>query len=166
MNYSRIIIGLLLVAGILAAPAAAFTVSSLAVNIAENGDAEISVDYSLSWVERVVVFMRIANPGQHLEQALEGYSGKEVEVLQVNPTGTDLFVEDLVQVDEDPEGTVYTTPSMDFSLAEQQVRGYWFSRFVNMDASPEVTVITFPDGYQEKFFNVAFIPGVTHQAGN
>lgn len=36
--------------------AGAFTVNNLAVNIAENGTAGISGDYSLSWIERAVVF--------------------------------------------------------------------------------------------------------------
>ena len=166
MNFAQIVFGLLLIAGIFAVPAAAFTINNLAVDIAEKGDAEIAVDYSLTWVERVVVFMRIATPDQQLEQSLEGYSGKEVTVTQATPAGTELFVEEVVQVDDGPEGTIYTTPSMDFSVAEREAKGYWFSRFVTVDASPEVTVITFPDGYQEKFYNIAYIPSVTHQTGN
>jgi len=166
MNYSRIIIGLLLGAGILAVPAAAFTINHLVVNIAENGDAEISVDYFLSWVERVVVFMRIAHPEQQLEQALEGYSGKEVQVISVDPGGTDLFMQEFASMTDAGTGISYSSPSMDFSQAEQMIKGYWFSRFVKVDASPEITVITFPDGYEEKFFNVAYIPGVTHKTGN
>jgi hypothetical protein len=166
MKYAPMIIGLLLMAGILAVPTSAFTINNLAVNIAENGDAEISVDYSLTWIERVVVFMRIAHPDQQLEQVIESYSEREVTVIEVSPAGTELHVEEFVRVDDDPEGTIFTTPSMDFSIAEQQVRGYWFSRFVNIDASPEVTIITFPDEYKEKFYDVAYIPGVTHQTGN
>jgi len=166
MNYSRILIGLLLVAGILAAPAAAFTVNNLVVNIAENGDAEISVDYSLSWVERVVVFMKIAHPEQQLEQALEGYTGKEVQVTSVNPGRTDLFVQDFAGMTDNGTGITYRTPSMDFIQAEQMIQGYWFSRFVSVDASPEIAVITFPDGYEETFLNVANIPGVIHKTGN
>jgi len=166
MKYAPMIFGLLLMAGILAVPAAAFTINTLTLTVAENGDAEIAVDYSLTWVERFVVFMRIAHPDQQLERALEGYSGKEVTVTKVSPAGTELFLEKFVQVNDKPEGTMYTTPSMDFSTAEQEVRGYWFSRFVNVDASPEVTIITFPDGYQEKFYNMAYIPRVIHQTGN
>jgi hypothetical protein len=166
MNYAPMIIGMLLMAGILVLPASAFTINNLGVNIAENGDAEISIDYSLTWVERGVVFMRIAHPDQQLERVIESYSRKEVTVSGVSPAGTDLFVEKFVQVDDDPEGIVYTTPSMDFSIAEQQAKGYWFSRFVTVDATPDVTVITFPDGYQEKFYNVANIPSITHQTGN
>ena len=166
MNYSQITIGLLLVAGILAAPAAALTATSLAMNIKENGDAEISVDYSLSWVERVVVFMKIAHPEQQLEQALEGYTGKEVQVTSVNPGRTDLFVQDFAGMTDNGTGITYRTPSMDFIQAEQMIQGYWFSRFVRVDASPEIAVITFPDGYEETFLNVANIPGVIHKTGN
>jgi hypothetical protein len=165
MNYSRIIIGLLLVAGILAVPAAAFTVNSLAVNIEENGDAGISVHYSLSWVERVVVFMKIAHPEQQLEQALEGYTGKEVQVISVDPGSTDLLVDEFAGVTDDGTGITYTTPAMDFSQAERMIQGYWFSRFVKVDASPQIAVITFPDGYEETFPNAAYIPAVTHKTG-
>jgi hypothetical protein len=160
------IIGLLMLAGVLAVPAAAFTVQSLEVTIEENGDARMALDYSLSWVERAVVFMRIAHPDQQLERALESYTGKQVEVTSVTPHQTKLLVEGFARITPDPEGNIYTTPSMDFSLAEQEAKGYWFSRFVTVDASPEVTVIAFPDGYQEIFYDVAYIPGVTHRTGD
>ena len=164
MRSVKIVMGVLLVAGILAIPAGAFTINTLAVTITESGDAEISVDYSLSWVERVVVFMRIAHPDQQLEQALERYARKEVTVTSVNPGRTELYVEEFVRVTDAPDGgIIYTTPSMDFSLAEQQVKGYWFSRFVTVDSSPEIAVITFPDGYQEQFVNVTYVPSVIHQ---
>lgn len=166
MNYPRMIIGLLLMIGILAAPVAAFIVNSLAVNITETGDAGISVDYSLSWVERVVVFMRIAHPEQQLEQGLEGFSGKDVQVISMDPGRTDLFIQDFAVTIDDSTGSTYSTPAMDFSQAEQMIRGYWFSRFVKVDASPETTVITFPDGYEEVFQKVAYIPGVIHETGN
>jgi len=166
MNYSRMIMRLLIVVAILAAPAAAFTISSFAVNITENGDAEIAVDYSLSWVERVVVFMRIAHHEQQLEQALEGYSGKELEVISMNPGSAELFVQEFAGMTDDGTGITYSTPSMDFSQAEQMIQGYWFSRFVKVDASPEITVITFPDGHEETFLNVAYIPSVTRMIGN
>jgi hypothetical protein len=166
MNYSGMMIRLLIMVAILAAPAAAFTVSSFAVTITENGDAEIAVDYSLSWVERVVVFMRIAHHEQQLEQALEGYSGKDIEVVSMTPGSTDLFVQEFAGMTDDGTGIIYSTPSMDFSQAEQMIQGYWFTRFIKLDASPEITVITFPDGHEETFLNVAYIPSITRMIGN
>lgn len=162
----QLFLRLLLITGIFTVPVTAFTINDLSVNIGEEGDAQISVHYSLSWIERVFVFGQITHPDQHLEKALEGFSGKNVTVTHVSPANAELFIEEFIQVDEKPEETIYTTPSMDFSLAEQQSKAFWFSRLVNVDASPEVTLITFPDGYQEKFFNVAYIPSVAHQTGN
>jgi hypothetical protein len=166
MGFIQIVLGLFLIAGIFAVPVTAFAIDNLTVDIREKGDAQISVDYSLTWVERVFLFMRIIHPDEELEKALEGLSGRNVTVTRVNPAGTELYIEDIVGVDENPEGTLYTTPAMDFSIAEQQLKPYGFSRYFNVDASPEITTIKFPDGYQEQFFNVAYIPSVTHQSGN
>ena len=165
MNYRHLLLGVLLLAGILATPAAAFTITSLAVNIDENGDADVTVDYSLSWMERFAVYTRIAHPEQQLETALESFSGKEVRIDSVSPSRTTLAIESFADHAEDETGTTYTTPSMDFTLAEQKVRGYWFSRFVSLDLSPARTVITFPDGYNTSFTNVAYIPSVSHTVG-
>jgi hypothetical protein len=41
---------------------------------------------------------------------------------------------------------------MDFSRVDQMIKEYRFSSFVRVDASPEKIVITFPDAYEEKFF--------------
>jgi hypothetical protein len=159
------ILGLVLMAAIIATPAAAFTVTRLTVNIAEDGDAGISVDYSLSWAERAVVLTRIAHPQQQLENALEEYSGKTVQVVSMDQGSTELYVEEFADRIEGDTGITYRTPAMHFTLAERMVQGYWFSRFVKVDASPATTTITFPDGYEKKFFNLDSIPPVTHQTG-
>jgi len=162
MKTTPLILGALLLAGILATPAAAFTITSLAVNIGENGDAGVTVDYTLSWMERFAVYTRIAHPEQQLETALESFSGKEVAIQSVTPARTTLVIEEFTDLADDETGTTYTTPAMDFTLAEQKVRGYWFSRFVTLDLSPARTVITFPDGYNAPFTDVAYIPSVSH----
>ena len=162
MKTTPLILGALLLAGILATPAAAFTITSLAVNIGENGDARVTVDYSLSWMERFAVYTRIAHPEQQLETALESFSGKEVAIQSVTPARTTLVIEEFADLADDETGTTYTPPAMDFTLAEQKVRGYWFSRFVTLDLSPARTVITFPDGYNAPFTDVAYIPSVSH----
>ena len=162
MKTTPLILGALLLAGILAPPAAAFTITSLAVNIGENGDAGVTVDYTLSWMERFAVYTRIAHPEQQLETALESFSGKEVAIQSVTPARTTLVIEEFADLADDETGTTYTPPAMDFTLAEQKVRGYWFSRFVTLDLSPARTVITFPDGYNAPFTDVAYIPSVSH----
>jgi hypothetical protein len=141
MQCARMILGLLLAAGILIAPAAAFTLTYLEVDIRENGDANVSVEYSLSWIERGVVFMKLAHPEEQLRQALAKYSGKEVQVDSVNPSSAHIGVKEFARVTQGQGGTRYTTPGMNFSLAGQQVRGSWYSRFVTVDTSPDVTTI-------------------------
>jgi hypothetical protein len=43
------------------------------------------------------------------------------------------------------------------------VNQYWFAPLVSPDFSPVVTMIVFPDGYREKFYNVISIPSVTRR---
>jgi hypothetical protein len=163
MKKYEIIIGLVLVMALLAVPAAAFTMNLLTINIADSGNADVTADYSFSWMEQIVVFMRIAQPERQLENALEHYSGKEVMVTSVSPGKTVLVIRDFAKVKETANGTIYTTSYLDFSGAEQAVKSYWFSRFVTVDASPEVSVVAFPDGYKETFYNILIIPSITHE---
>jgi hypothetical protein len=156
-------IGLALLVGLLISPAAAFTMNSVDIAIDQNGDADITASYSLSWIERAVVFMRIAHPENELEKALEQYSGKDVQVTSVDSGMTALTVDGFAAVTESPTAITYTTPMLDFSGAETAIKGYWFSRFVTVDASPDVAVVRFADGYQETFSNTYVIPRIVHE---
>lgn len=157
--------GLVLILALLAGPAAAFTMDRLDIAVLENGDAEITADYTLTWVERIVVYVRIAQPELMLGQALREYSGKEVDVTSVTPGQAVLSVRDFAEVQETGGETFYITPTLDFSGAGQAVRGYWFSPFVSIDASPGLSTVSFPDGHQEAFFDTLVIPSITHEEG-
>ena len=163
MEKSLLPTALVLLAGLLISPAAAFTMNSVDIAIDQNGDADITASYSLSWIERVVVFMRIAQPEVQLESALEQYSGKDVQVSSVESGRTALTVDGFAAVTESPTSITYTTPMLDFSGAETAIKGYWFSRFVSVDASPEVSIVRFPDGYQETFSDTYVIPRIVHE---
>ena len=157
--------GLVLVVAILTAPAAAFTMDSLYITVQENGDAVVTADYTLTWVERIVVYVRIAQPELLLGQALEQYSGKEVTVTSVTPGETVLSIENFAVVRDTMNETTHITPTLDFSGVDQAVRGYWFSPFVSVDASPGLTIVSFPDGHQQAFFDQLVIPSITHEEG-
>ena len=122
MKNTPLILGVFLLAGILATPATAFSINTLAVNLLENGDAEVTVDYSLSWRERFAVYTRIAHPEQDLESAFVSFSGRDVRIESVSPARTELRIEGFADIAKDETGTTYTTPAMDFSMAEQKVR--------------------------------------------
>ncbi|MDO8842091.1 hypothetical protein [Methanocalculus sp.] len=69
----------------------AFTADSFAQSEYENGDAEIRIDYTPTWLKHVAVFSRIAEPEKELLQALERNDHKSVEVRWVT-TGSALFI--------------------------------------------------------------------------
>jgi hypothetical protein len=54
------------------------------------------------------------------------------------------------------------TPALSFKNAEKVLNKYWFARFISPDFSPEVTRVSFPDGFSELFFNKDQIPSVRH----
>jgi hypothetical protein len=162
IRYAREV-GLVLIIALLVAPAAAFTMNRIDIQVAGNGDAEVTADYPFTWVERIVVFIRIAEPQQELENAISQYSGKDVTVTSVSPGETILSVSDFATVSETGEAVNYTTPFLDFSGAEQAIGGSWVSRFVTVDASPDISVVSFPDGYEESFPDSLVIPSLSHE---
>jgi len=162
MNWYLGFIGLLFL-GLIASSATAFSFNNLEISINPDGNANISAGYTLSWIERVVVLTRIANPADNLEQVLGKYYQNKVQVLSVNRTSTDLMVKDYAIVTESETETTYTTPYLDFSGAERAIRGYWFSKFITVDASPQTAIVQFPDGYAETFSNSYTIPQISHK---
>ena len=164
MNLLAGAIVILLLIG-LVVPATAFSADRIEIMVAENGDAAITFDYTLSWIERAVVFMRIADPGGELKRAMESHSGKEVTVISVGTSGVVLRVDDFATVRESADGRVYRTPALDFTEAGRRLTTYWFARFVTVDTTPAVAVIRFPDGHRETLYDREIIPSITHTIG-
>ena len=158
--------GLVLVFALLATPAAAFTIDSLNITVKQSGDAEVTADYTLTWLERIGIYMRIAQPEALLTQTLEQHSGKDVTVTSVTPGKTVLSIEDYAVVRQTGANPTYVTPLLNFSGAEQAVKSYRFSRFVTVDASPGLTVVSFPDGHQQVFYDTLVIPSITYTEGS
>ncbi|TAJ43936.1 hypothetical protein [Methanofollis fontis] len=156
-NRIRILAALLVIAA-LALPAGAFTADRLDIAIEENGTATITFDYTLSWIEDVAVFFRIADPADELKSALETFSGRSVDVVSVSDRSATFSVESFVHIAEKGNETIYTTPSINLTQSEEALKDYWFAPLIDADFSPAVTVITFPDGSQQVYENIAEIP--------
>lgn len=154
---STILISVLLVSG-----ASAITINSLDMDIAENGDTTVNFDYSLSFMEKIAVFTKIADPAAELQNAIDQRTDQEVEVLDTTSGSTTLFIPEYIKPQSSSDGTTYTTPSLDFSQAEEVLKGYWFAPLITIDLSPGTTTVTFPDGYSESFTNSIRIPSITH----
>jgi hypothetical protein len=63
-------------------PASAFTMKSLSISIAGNGDAQVDMTYDLSFVEQSAVFFRIADPAAQLKSAFDAGGSQQVTVTQ------------------------------------------------------------------------------------
>jgi hypothetical protein len=160
LNYAGII-GIILILFIL--PVQAFTADSLEINLQDNGGADIQFGYTLNWIEHIAVYLRIANPADELSRAFENNLQVPVTVEQVNSDLIRVSVSNFAKRSLDKDGgTVLTTPALSFEEAEKVLQQYWFAPLINPDFSPAITTITYPDGYQEKFYKISNIPKTTH----
>lgn len=154
---------LLLVA--LSVPVQAFTADRLDISVQENGDANITFDYTLNWLEYLAVFLHVADPAAELQKAVQSNAYANVTVYSVTPREVSLGVEKFAVVQDQAMGTTLTTPTISFAGAEQVLQQYWFSRYISPDFSPTTTVIQFPDGYSQTFYDQITIPSVSHTIG-
>jgi hypothetical protein len=54
------------------------------------------------------------------------------------------------------------TPPLSFRGAQRVLNHYCFAPLISMDFSPDITRVSFPDGYTETFYNQDQIPPVSH----
>lgn len=146
----------------MAAPASAFTADTLAIDLNADGDAVITFDYSLSWVEYLAVYLKIGSPSEKLSKAFAGHSDRPVSVIAADEQSMRFVVSGYAQAVAGEDGMTYTTPTLSFAGAQKILDEYWFAPLISPDFSPETTVVTFPDGTEEVFTNQITIPALTH----
>ena len=143
-------------------PAQAFTAKSLDIAVQQNDDAVITFTYELSWFENFAVFLHIADPGVELQKALENNYKKSVDVRVANQGESQFVVHGFASVQEHNGTVMMKTPALSFADAQKVLDQYWFAPFVNPDFSPDITRVSFPDGYSEEFQNQISIPAISH----
>jgi hypothetical protein len=154
--------GLVFLALLVSCPAQAFTAKSLDITVQDNTDAVITFGYELSWFENMAVFLRIGDPGTELKTALESNSHKTVEVTEAGTGRSRFFVRGFAAKKVNDTRVTLTTPALSFRQAGQVLQKYWFAPLVSPDFSPDVTRVSFPDGYTVTFYNQDQIPQVSH----
>jgi hypothetical protein len=156
-----ILVASLLILAFMVAPAAAFTADELRVVVNEDGDAEITFNYTLSWIEEIAVFFKIADPEQELKSALEEASGVPVTVTSAERNLAAFSVLGFAKTQSTDDGTLYTTPAINFTGAQAMLDRYWFAPLVRADFSPDLTVVRFPDGHEETFSDRCDLPALS-----
>jgi preprotein translocase subunit SecF len=144
-------------------PASAFTMKSLNIAIEENGEAQVDMNYDLSFVEQSAVFFRLADPAAQLKSAFDTGGSQHVTVTQVTSSSAHIVIPAFASVRTTDEKSTITTPSVSFERARDVLNTYWFAPLVSPDFSPAVTTITFPDGYLVNYYDQISIPPISHQ---
>jgi hypothetical protein len=143
-------------------PAQAFTMQALTITVAQNGDAQIDMQYDLSFLEQTAVFFKIADPAAELKSAFES-GGETVTVTSATSSSSSITVPSFADVAKTGSGKTIVTPSLSFEKAEKVLNSYWFAPLISPDFSPAVTTVVFPDGYKAVYYNVISIPSVSHK---
>src|SRR5512136_411303 len=98
MKKLYILIGSLCLLAIAAMPVQAFTVKSLTMNIAPNGDAQFDIRYDLTLFEEGAIFFRIADPAAELKKAFDTNSQKPVTVTRATGSSAQIIVPSFASV--------------------------------------------------------------------
>jgi hypothetical protein len=144
-------------------PASAFTMKSLSITVAGNGDAQVDMHYDLSFVEQTAVFFRITDPAAELKSAFDSGTIKPVTVTQATSSSAHIVIPSFASVSATAGRSTMTTPALSFERARDVLNSYWFAPLVSPDFSPAVTTVTFPDGYTATYYDQISIPSVSHK---
>jgi hypothetical protein len=157
------LVSLLLVLVILAStPAAAFHARYLDIVIDRGGDATVTFEYSISWIEQALAFFGAVRPDRDLELIFAAATGGKVETLSASDQATTFAVKGFAVVTGGAQGSTYDTCPLNLSWGQAGYESSILAPLLSPDFSPDVTVIRFPDAYSVTFHDLLLIPNVTH----
>jgi hypothetical protein len=146
-----------------ALPVEAFTVKSLTMTLAPEGDAQVDIHYDLTLFEEGAIFFRISDPAAELKKAFDSNSKYPVTVTQATGSSARVLIPSFASVSTEGDTTTMVSPTVSFEKAQSVLEQYWFAPLMSPDFSPDLTTIIFPDGYQRSFYNLLVIPSVAHK---
>ena len=160
----RLPLAILLIVSLAAAamPASALTITSYTADIQDDGNAILTFNYDMTFVEYVGYYLNIANPGKLIKEEYDKHANMPGDVLSSDSKGTSFKVYGYAAVSDDVNGKTITTPSQSFQKAEAILMEHPVAKLTTFDLSPDITRVTFPDGYYETFYNELSIPSITH----
>lgn len=146
-----ILVGICLIM-IIAIPVSALNVKQLTYDVAENGDAIVTADYDLSFVEKVGLTV----PGikDELTNAIKNEYGRDAEIKIVNYNHAEFTIPRFA----DNHDTYMELPSLNFTKIQEKIDSYWFIKVLDINYSPESTTIKIFNGKEFNYYNQMFIP--------
>jgi len=142
-------------------PAQALTLKSLTINLSDDGDAQVGLQYELTLPEQAAVLFQVADLRGTLERALNENLNRPATVQDAGMTSADVNIAGFATLSEKDGEKVMTTPAFSLANAESVMKHYWYSPLISPDLSPDVTTIIFPDGYTEYYYNQISIPSIS-----
>ena len=143
-------------------PVQAFTVTSLTITLAPDGDAEVDIRYDLSLIEHSAVFFKIADPAAELKDAFDSHSREPVTVPEATSTSALVLIPAFADVSSVTGKVTMVTPSLSFAKAQQAMDEYWFAPLISPDFSPGITTVIFPDGHKAIYNEALILPSLSH----
>lgn len=142
MNTTKQLIAIVLISFLfLSTPANAFSINELKIEVQDNGDANVSAKYSLSWWESFLLWISgiFGEGGEQIEGYIENQLGREVSSFKIEKDGEASFtIEDYTGKVNREEGT-----------------WYWTTFYLSEDACDKINLgtvtIIFPDGFIYEF---------------
>ncbi len=163
MKSTYLLIGCICLLAFAVMPAQAFTAKALTINLDTNGNAQVDFQYDLSFTEQAAIFFNIANPSAELTTALENNLNRQVTVVKTDSSSAEVIIPSFAAISWANGTGIMTTPAFSFANAENAIKHYWWASIISVDLSPDVTTITFPDGYQTTYNDQISFPSVSHQ---
>lgn len=158
------VIGLILLISV--AGVSALSISQITYTVAQDGNGTVDMNYQLNSTEKlqydlITKVLDLKSIGKkELEKALK----REVTVQSITPESVQLSVYNMATVDS---GTI-TTPSFTYVPVESLVDPslHWIIQKFDIDFTPQISKVIFPDGYSESFTDADTIPEIVHQISN
>ena len=86
----------------------------------------------------------------------------EVTVVRADSSSAEVIIPSFATISQSSGAETMTTPAFSFANAQNAIRQDWWSSLISVDLSPDVTTITFPDGYQATYNDQISFPSVSH----
>jgi hypothetical protein len=162
MKYTYLLIGCICLLAFAVMPAQAFTAKALTINLDTNGNAQVDFQYDLSFTEQAAIFFNIANPSAELANALDNNLNRQVTVVRADSSSAEVIIPSFATLTQSNGAEIMTTPAFSFVNAQNAIQQYWWASLISVNLAPDVTTITFPDGYQATFDGQISFPSVSH----
>jgi hypothetical protein len=104
-------------------PVQAFTAKSLTLIVAPDGDAELDMQYDLSFIEQSAVFFKITDPAAELKNAFDTHSSQPVTVTEATSSSAVVYIPSFADIRKTGTKATMVTPSLSFARAQQVMEG-------------------------------------------